>query len=212
MSSSFAAPCRVAHQTPCVQGISQATALEWVVIFFSRDHPQSGIELTSAWQADSLSLGHQGSPLGWLPYCSFLTPWFFTFRCWLMGSWRVRHDWATELNWLRCWLSVRKSFSPCITDHLYQYRLTESYFIQWDFFCFYRYWFVMHQVLGIWPIGPPTGRRLPLWTFPCHFLCFLPLRQKTEVPDSHCNFPVPTMQSDIFQKIFFSLLLVQNGL
>ena len=36
------------------------------------------------------------------------------------------------------------------------------------------------------------------------FLCFFPLQHKTDVPDWHCNFPVPTIQSDIYQKIFFT--------
>ena len=53
-------------------------------------------------------------------------------------------------------------------------------------------------------MGPPTGRHLTLWISPHPFLCFFPLQHKTDVPDWHCNFPVPTIQSDIYQKIFFT--------
>ena len=43
-----------------VHGIPQARMLEWVAILFSRDLPNKGIEPAStAWQADSLPLGHQ---------------------------------------------------------------------------------------------------------------------------------------------------------
>ena len=44
-------------------GISQARILEWIVISFPGDLPNSGIKPTSpAWQADSLSLSHLGRP------------------------------------------------------------------------------------------------------------------------------------------------------
>ena len=47
-----------------VRGISQAKIPEWVAISFSRGSSDPGIEPTSpAWQADSLPLNHQGSPL-----------------------------------------------------------------------------------------------------------------------------------------------------
>ena len=44
-------------------GIFQARILEWVAISSSIGRlPDPGIEPTSAWQADSLSLHHLGSP------------------------------------------------------------------------------------------------------------------------------------------------------
>ena len=45
-----------------VHGISQ-TILEWVAISFSRELPDPGVEPASpAWQVDSLTLSHLGSP------------------------------------------------------------------------------------------------------------------------------------------------------
>jgi len=46
-----------------VHGILQARILEWVVLSFSRDFPDPGIEPQSpTLQADSLLLSHQRSP------------------------------------------------------------------------------------------------------------------------------------------------------
>ena len=48
-----------------VHGISQARILEWVAISFSRgSFPTQGLNLSLLhWQADSLPLSHQGSPM-----------------------------------------------------------------------------------------------------------------------------------------------------
>ena len=53
-----------ACQGSSVHWISQARILEWVAIPSSGDLPDSGMEPVSpAWQADSLPLSHQGSPV-----------------------------------------------------------------------------------------------------------------------------------------------------
>ena len=63
MSNSFCDS--VDHSPPgsSVHGILQARVLEWVPISSSGNLPDPGIEpVSSAWQADSFPLNHQGSP------------------------------------------------------------------------------------------------------------------------------------------------------
>ena len=70
----FATPWAVAHQAPQLWEIP-ASILDWVAIFFSGDLPNPGIEPTSpAFQADSLPLGHQRSPVSL--FTSMLLPIF----------------------------------------------------------------------------------------------------------------------------------------
>ena len=57
----FTTPLTVAHQAP-VHGIFQAQILKWIAISFSRGASPQGVKpMSSALQADSLLLSHQGS-------------------------------------------------------------------------------------------------------------------------------------------------------
>ena len=59
----FVTPWTVALPGFPIHGIFQARILEWVVISYPGDLPDTGIEPTSpALEADSLPLSHQGSP------------------------------------------------------------------------------------------------------------------------------------------------------
>ena len=54
-------PMNCSLPSSSVHGIFQARILEWVAIPFSRDLPDPRIEPSSALQADSFPLSHQGS-------------------------------------------------------------------------------------------------------------------------------------------------------
>ena len=59
----FATPWTVARQTPLSVGILQARILEWVTMSSSRGSSDPGVEpVSSAPQADSLLMSHQGNP------------------------------------------------------------------------------------------------------------------------------------------------------
>ena len=63
LSLTFCDPMDCISPGSSVHGIFQARILEWVAISFSGDLLNPGIELeSSALQADSLPLSHQGSP------------------------------------------------------------------------------------------------------------------------------------------------------
>ena len=86
-----------------VHGISQARILEWIAISFCRGLFQPGdqthISCTGRWIL--LSLSHQGSPY-WSMGAPNPVSWCWTGRPGMlqsMGSQRVRHDWASKLNW-----------------------------------------------------------------------------------------------------------------
>ena len=77
----------------------------------------SAVELTHwkrLWCWEALGAGGEGDDRGWDGWMASLTRWtwvwvnsgrwWWTERpgvLWFMGSQRVRHDWATELNWIR---------------------------------------------------------------------------------------------------------------
>ena len=77
----------------------------------------NGVEKTGCWER--LRAGGEGDDRGWDGWMASLTQWtwvwvgpgnwWWTGRpgvLWFMGSQRVRHDWATELNWTEhnhCW-------------------------------------------------------------------------------------------------------------
>ena len=67
------------------------------------------------WCWEGLWAGGEGDTRGWDGWMASLTLWTWAWvnsRSWwwtgrpgvlrFMGSWRVRHDWATELNWTGC--------------------------------------------------------------------------------------------------------------
>jgi len=98
--------------------------LEWVAIFYSRGSSQpiymcilvtSCKELTHwkrLWCWEGLGVGGEGDDRGWDGWMASLTRWTWVWEnsgSWwwtgkpgvlrFMGSQRVGHDWATELNW-----------------------------------------------------------------------------------------------------------------
>ena len=65
------------------------------------------------WCWEGLGSGGEGDNRGWDGWMVSLTRWTWVWvnsgsrwwtgrpaMLWFMGSWRVRHDWATELNWM----------------------------------------------------------------------------------------------------------------
>ena len=64
MSTSFVTPWTVLQQAPVSMGFSRQEYWSGLLFSSPEDHPNPGIEHVSpAWQADSLLLSHQGSPL-----------------------------------------------------------------------------------------------------------------------------------------------------
>ena len=64
MSSSFATPWIVAHQAPLSIVFPRQEYWGGLPFPYPEDLPDPGIEPTStAWQVDTLPLGHQGSPM-----------------------------------------------------------------------------------------------------------------------------------------------------
>ena len=72
--------------------------------------------LERPWCCEGLEAGGEGDDRGWDGWMASLTRWtwvwvnsrrwWWTGRpgvLWFMGSQRVRHDWATELNWAELW-------------------------------------------------------------------------------------------------------------
>jgi len=109
-----------------VHGISQARILEWVAIPFSRGSawPRDPTQVSCIAVRFFYHLSHQGRYFNFLIVCliSYQTQWLqeehllcavYNHKCLMswwwtgktgvlqsMGSQRVRHEWATELNWI----------------------------------------------------------------------------------------------------------------
>ena len=75
--------------------------------------------LKRPWCWEGLRAGREGDDRGWDGWMASPTQWTWVWVnseswCWtgrpgvlrFMGPQRVRHDWATELNWLKCWLLI----------------------------------------------------------------------------------------------------------
>ena len=69
-----------------------------------------------SWRWERLKAGGEGGDRGWDGWMASLTQWMWvwaSFRSWwwtgkanflqFMGSQRIGHDWATELNWMQVW-------------------------------------------------------------------------------------------------------------
>ena len=62
LSDSFVTPSTVAHQAPLSKGFPRQAYQSGLPFPSPGDLPNSGIKPSSYWQADSLTLSHQGSP------------------------------------------------------------------------------------------------------------------------------------------------------
>ena len=122
------------------------------------------------WCWEGLGAGGEGDDRGWDGWIASLTrwnwvwvnsgSWWWTGRpgiMWFMGSQRVRHDWATELNWLIImiplpftllfWVRVYTPFLCFLSreDHLaFVGELLWWCWILSTFACLYSFWFLFH--------------------------------------------------------------------
>ena len=102
------------------------------------------------WCWERLGAGGEGDDRGWDGWMASPTrwtwvwvnsgSWWWTGRpgvLWFMGSQRVRHDWATELNWTLCWSIPLFLVNLKIFSEFHINNTVKSFFlIQVDNLCF----------------------------------------------------------------------------
>ena len=117
--------------------------------------------------------GWMASPTRWAWVWVNSGSWWWTGRpgmLWFMGSQRVRHDWATELNWteLNCKTTAIKSFAVL---HNLVIILVKSFWLSRPFICRTCLWGSEHYCFCY----PPHLGNLGLTCLPCEFQRTCPL-------------------------------------
>ena len=131
--------------------------------------------LKRPWCWERLRAGGEGDDRGWDGWMASLTQWTWVWidsGCWcwtgkpsmlqLMGSQRVGHDWATELNWtevekplenyeqskIRCNITHTHTHTH---THTLSLSLSLSLSLQTVLFPMHKDWLAIHPLHGIWP-------------------------------------------------------------
>jgi len=125
----LASPRDSQESSPTPQFTNSLTAGMWDLVPWSGMKPRPpALEARSLshwkrlWCWEGLGAGGEGEDRGWDGWMASLTQWMWVWvnsgSWWwtgrpgvlrFMGLQRVRHDWATELNWIESWLMVHKT-------------------------------------------------------------------------------------------------------
>ena len=92
-----------------VPGILQARTLEWVANSFSKANPRIN-QNRILFIISFVHLRERLTRWTWVEWAPGVGDGGRPGVLWFMGSWRVRHDWVTELNWTELKVLVTQSY------------------------------------------------------------------------------------------------------
>ena len=133
--------------------------------------------LERPWCWEGLGAGVEGDDRGWDGWMASPTRWTWIWvdsESWwwtgrpgvlrFMGSQRVGHDWATELNWVYVYMSVLLSqFVPpflLFLKYSFPLRFIKGYWI-WFSVLYMKTLFFIHSVYESWNLLTPTSQFIP---------------------------------------------------